>query len=521
MVHSILSYGSEFLDHSSNANYGNQSTYLEAAVTYNRTFDKHALDALFLYNQRSYDWGDIQPNRTQGIAGRLSYTFDRRYISEFNFGYNGSENFAKGKRFGFFPSVAIGWLISEESFMRNLQEDITKLKLRASVGSVGNDNIGGRRFAYITTINSNSSGYHFGYTDSNYYTGIQEGEVGVSDLTWEKAFKMNIGLELGLWNELDVQLDFFKEKRTSIFMQRSTIPTQAGFVSNPYANYGKVNNQGYDLSVIYDKRFNDDWAMSLRGTVTYAKNEILEKDEPESVKGTYRSITGRSINTLWGLQAERLFTEDDFINGELKPGIPKPELGTEVRPGDIKYVDMNDDGVITEADEGYIGGTKDPRMVYGFGGNLNYKQWDFSFFFQGSADAYRVIGGSDYFIPGSGQGVLGNVYDNYTDCWTEKNPSQDVFWPRLSESTNTNNSRASTWWKKDMSFLRLKSIELGYSIPQSVTRKIHAKSIRFFVSGNNLFYLSKFKLWDPELDTVDGLKYPSMRSLMVGFDLNF
>jgi TonB-linked SusC/RagA family outer membrane protein len=402
-----------------------------------------------------------------------------------------------------------------------LQEDITKLKLRASVGSVGNDNIGGRRFAYITTINSNSSGYHFGYTDSNYYTGIQEGEVGVSDLTWEKALKMNIGLELGLWNELDVQLDFFKEKRTSIFMQRSTIPTQAGFVSNPYANYGKVNNQGYDLSVTYNKRFNDDWAMSLRGTVTYAKNEILEKDEPESVKGTYRSITGRSINTLWGLQAERLFTEDDFINGELKPGIPKPELGTEVRPGDIKYVDMNDDGVITEADEGYIGGTKDPRMVYGFGGNLNYKQWDFSFFFQGSADAYRVIGGSDYFIPGSGQGVLGNVYDNYTDCWTEKNPSQDVFWPRLSESTNTNNNRASTWWKKDMSFLRLKSIELGYSIPQSVTRKIHAKSIRFFVSGNNLFYLSKFKLWDPELDTVDGLKYPSMRSLMVGFDLNF
>ena len=221
------------------------------------------------------------------------------------------------------------------------------------------------------------------------------------------------------------------------------------------------------------------------------------------------------------MQAERLFTEDDFINGELKPGIPKSELGTEVRPGDIKYVDMNDDGVITEADEGYIGGTKDPRMVYGFGGNLNYKQWDFSFFFQGSADVYRVIGGSDYFIPGSGQGVLGNVYDNYTDCWTEKNPSQDVFWPRLSESTNTNNNRASTWWKKDMSFLRLKSIELGYSIPQSVTRKIHAKSIRFFVSGNNLFYLSKFKLWDPELDTVDGLKYPSMRSLMVGFDLNF
>ena len=372
---------------------GDRKFYLQGMVSYDRTFGKHSVGAMLVYNQEETALGNPSglfeslPRRKQSIAGRVNYGFDDRYLFEANFGYNGSENFAKGRRFGFFPSVAIGWLISEESFMRNLQEDITKLKLRASVGSVGNDNIGGRRFAYITTINSNSSGYHFGYTDSNYYTGIQEGEVGVSDLTWEKAFKMNIGLELGLWNELDVQLDFFKEKRTSIFMQRSTIPTQAGFVSNPYANYGKVNNQGYDLSVIYNKRFNDDWAMSLRGTVTYAKNEILEKDEPESVKGTYRSITGRSINTLWGLQAERLFTEDDFINGELKPGIPKPELGTEVRPGDIKYVDMNDDGVITEADEGYIGGTKDPRMVYGFGGNLNYKQWDFSFFFQGSADA--------------------------------------------------------------------------------------------------------------------------------------
>lgn len=521
LVHSILSYGSEFLDLSNDANYGNQSTYLEGALTYNQTFDRHAVDALFLYNQRSYDWGDIQPNRTQGIAGRLSYTYDRRYITEFNFGYNGSENFTKGKRFGFFPSLALGWYLSEEEFMEPLQKTVTKLKFRASVGEVGNDNIGGRRFAYITTINAGASGYNWGNYGDVYRDGVQEGEVGVSDLTWEKALKTNVGLELGLWNEFDLQVDFFKEKRTNIFMQRSTIPSQVGFVSNPYANYGKVDNHGFDIALNYNKRFNSTWALSLRGTVTYAKNKIIEIDEPSSVKGTYRSITGHSINTLWGLEAERLFTDDDFENGTLKAGIPVPKLGYDVRPGDIKYVDKDGDEYITDQDEGYIGGTTDPRMIYGFGTNVNYKNWDLSFFFQGIADSYRIIGGSDYFIPGSGQGVLGNVYANYNDRWTEENPSQDVFWPRLSESTNTNNNRASTWWKKDMSFLRLKSVELGYSLPEPISRKIHASSIRFFASGNNLFYISKFKLWDPELGTSDGLKYPSMRSVMIGVNFNF
>ncbi|MDD3077645.1 MAG: TonB-dependent receptor [Paludibacter sp.] len=522
LVHNILSYGSEFLSLSSGGYYGNQSTYLELALTYAKTFKKHDIDALLLYNQRSYDWGDIQPNRTQGIAGRLSYTYNRRYISEFNFGYNGSENFAKGKRFGFFPSIALGWIASEEAFMEPVQQTITKLKLRASLGKVGNDNIGGnRRFAYITTINSGANGYNWGYNGDFYRTGIQEGEVGVQDLTWETALKANIGVEIGLWNDFNLQVDIFKEKRSNIFMQRSTIPSQIGFVTNPYANYGKVNNQGYDISLDYHKRFNKKWSLSLRGTVTYAENTIIEIDEPSSVKGTYRSITGHSINTLWGLEAERLFTSDDFENGVLKDGISLPELGYNVRPGDIKYVDKNGDGYITEQDEGYIGGTTDPKMVYGFGGNLSYKQFDFSTFFQGSSEVYRIIGGSDYFIPGSGQGVLGNVYANYTDRWTEENPSQNVFWPRLSESTNTNNNCASTWWKKDMSFLRCKSIELGYSLTESVAHKLRAKSIRFYVSGNNLFYLSKFKLWDPELNTTDGLKYPTMRSVMGGIEFNF
>lgn len=522
LIHSVLSYGSEFLDHSSNANYGNNSTYLEFSLGYNHTFaKKHAVDALFLYNQRSYDWGDIQPKRSQGIAGRLSYTFDRRYVGEFNFGYNGSENFAKGHRFGFFPSLALGWIISEEKFMRNCADWLTLLKLKGSIGKVGNDDIGGRRFAYLTTINTGASGYNFGYSGDYWRGGYSEGEVGVNNLTWETSTKTNVGIELGLWNEFNLQFDYFYEHRTNIFMQRKTIPTQAGFLSNPYANYGVVDNSGVDGTVTWNHKFGKDLRVALRANFTYAKNEVKEYDEPESVKGTYRSLTGRSIGTLWGLQAERLYTDDDFENGKLKAGIPTPNIGSVVRPGDIKYRDMNDDGVVDAKDEGYIGGTTTPRIVYGFGGNVEYKKFDFSFFFQGTGQSYRIIGGTQYFIPGSGQGVMGNVYANYKDCWTEENPSQDVFWPRLSESTNPNNNYASTWWKKDMSFLRLKSIELGYTLPRSITKAICSNNIRFFVSGNNLFYISKFKLWDPELDTADGLKYPSMRSVMFGFQLNF
>ena len=526
LEHSIITYGQEFLGHGSSGSYGNNSTYFEATLSYNRLFaEKHDVDALLLYNQRSYDWGDIQPKRTQGIAGRLSYTYDRRYVGEFNFGYNGSENFAKGHRFGFFPSVALGWLLSEEHFMEGVKDKLTKFKIRASVGSVGNDDIGGnRRFAYLTTIHSNANGYNFGYDASTYFSGVEEGEVGVSDLTWERSLKANAGLEIGLWHALSLQVDFFKERRTNIFMQRSTIPTQTGFLSTPYANFGKVDNMGFEAQIAYNKRFNDDWSLSLRGTFTYAKNTIIEIDEPESIKQNYpyRSITGRSIGTLWGLTAEGLYTEEDFdAAGNLRDGLPVPALGATPRPGDIKYSDMNGDGKITDVDEGYIGGTSMPPCIYGFGGSLAWKGLDFSFFFQGQAMCYRIIGGNDYFIPGSGQGVLGNVYSNYTDCWTVDNPSQDVFWPRLSAATNTHNNRASTWWKKDMSFLRCKTLELGYTIPQHLTRKARIETVRFFVSGNNLFYLSKFKLWDPELETSDGLRYPSMRSLMFGFNIRF
>lgn len=517
--------GSDFLNHHNGVEYGTTRTYFEAAATYNRLFNNlHRVDALLLFNRDSYDKGGIQPYHHQGLAGRASYTYDSRYVAEFNFGYNGSENFAPGHRYGFFPSGAIGWVISNESFMADLTPKINKLKLRASVGQVGNDDIGSsRRFAYITTINQSVDGYRFGPTNGYFRgDGIREGDVGVSNLTWETVTKYNLGIEAGLWNALDIQLDVFKEDRKDIFMQRRIIPTQVGFATTPYANFGKVKNHGLEAEINYHQNFGQDWTVGLRGTFTYAKNEVVEYDDPESVKGTYRSQTGQSIGSLYGYWADGLYTADDFDSeGKLLPGLPVSELSADIRPGDIKYKDMNGDGVINSRDQGYIGGVTTPRLIYGFGGNLRFKNVDFNFFFQGTGDSYRMISVGSNIIPGSGMGTMYNIFANYTDSWNDEVQSQDVFWPRLTYGKNTQNQVSSTWWKKNMSFLRLKTVELGYTLPKSFTRKYGSSNTRVYVSGNDLFYLSKFKLWDPELDTGTGLKYPTMRSIMVGLDFKF
>ena len=529
LIHDIQQYGQEFLGYSNSGEYGDQRVYLEASTTYGRTFGKHDLNGLLLYNQNSYDNGGIQPYRHQGFAGRASYGFDRKYIGEFNFGYNGSENFAKGERYGFFPSVALGWIASEEKFMEPFKDIVSKLKFRGSYGLVGNDDIGSnRRFAYQTTINGNSSGYSWGTGTGNYIGGIQEGEVGVDNLTWEKVAKTDIGLELGLWNMLDLTVDVFKEKRKDIFIRRATVPTQAGFINTPFANFGKMENRGFEIALNLNKQITPDFYMNWRVNFTYVQNEVTERDEPTLVKELYpyKSGTGIPNNTLWGQTALGLYTKDDFdaVTGLVNPDLPQSQLGGIVRPGDIKYLDRNGDSIINALDEGFIGGTRDPQIIYGFGSTSKYKQFDLSFFWQGIGKTYEIIGqgGEDSarFIPGSGTGTLGNIYTNYNDRWTEDNPSQDVFWPRLSYGTNTNNSVASTWWKKDMSFIRLKSIELGYSLKKETAKKNKLGGLRVYVSGNNLFYMSKFKLWDPELDTRTGLKYPSTKSILFGLDIN-
>ncbi|MBW8334656.1 MAG: TonB-dependent receptor [Prolixibacteraceae bacterium] len=517
----IASYGQAFLDYETGSEWGDKSTYLEGNLSYVQNFGNHYIDAMFLLNRRQYDNGDKLPFRYQGIAGRTSYSYARRYIAEFNFGYNGSENFAPGNRYGFFPSVAVGWLLSEEPFMESFKNTISKVKFRGSYGLVGNDNLDGRRFAYITTI-GDTDGYRWGVNNDYHRAGRREGDQGNEDLTWETVTKANVGFELGLWNSIEFQADFFKEMRRDIFMQRKTIPGSSGFINAPWANFGKVDNKGIDLSLDMNKQVNKDFFVSVRGTFTYAVNTIIEQDEPLSLKGTNRQSTGKSIGQIFGLVADGLFTNEDFSDieqGILVEDIPVQTFGP-VRPGDIKYKDINGDSRIDDLDRCAIGGTFDPQMVYGFGANLKYKNFDLGFFFQGMGETYRIIGGAN-FIPGSANGSMGNILTNVVDRWTVENPRQDAFYPRLSDYQSANNNQSSTWWLRDMSLLRLKNIELGYNFPKNTLAKAYMNSARIFVRGSNILTFSDFKLWDPEIDTSNGLRYPVMKSLSVGLEVNF
>ncbi len=524
IVTTIQENGQQFLGYAKGAEWGDQSIYFEGMLTYNRVFDRvHDVSAMFLYNQKDYNNGDYLPYRSQGIAGRVSYSYDFRYIAELDFGYNGSENFAPGKRFGFFPAVALGWIITQEKFMRPVTDVLSNLKLRASWGKAGNSNIGSnRRFAYISTIVDTGS-YTWG-TDANVYRlGRSEGEIGVDNLTWETVTKMNLGLDVGLFNNsVSLVVDVFKEKRKDIFMQRNNVPGSAGFNRNVWANFGKVDNEGFDVSLNVNHSFNRDWAISVMANCTYAHNEVREIDEPASIVGTYRSQLGHPVGQLRGLIAERLFTAEDFDeNGRLKEGIPAQNFSdaSNLRPGDIKYKDLNGDGEITAVDETNIGRTKVPEIVYGFGATLRYKWFDLGFFFQGVGNTDRILGGETW-LPGSSLGA-GNIYSNIDDRWTPENPRQDVFWPRMGDKAVANNERASTWWLRDMSFLRLKNVELGFTFPSHWLSKIGVKQCRLFARGTNLLTFSKFKLWDPELETNDGLKYPQMKSVSVGLSVNF
>ena len=524
------SAGSNTLGHSTSGSYGNRRLYLELALNYDRTFaGKHAVSGMLLAQRSNYDDGSKLPYRNQGMAGRAAYTFDDRYVAEFNFGYNGSENFAPGKRYGFFPSAAIGWVISEEPFMARAKRVLSTLKIRASYGQTGNADLSGRRFAYLSTITDDYDTlnmYKWGIESAFGLTGMAEGDFAVPDLTWEKVNKANIGLELGFFDGVfDMSIDVFDERRNNIFMERTSIPLTAGFIKTPWQNYGKVKNQGAEVTLNFRKQFRNGFFIGLMGTFTYAHNEIVEMDEPASIVGTNRAETGHPVGQIFGYIDEGLYTEEDFIGQDesgkyiLNPDLPQSTLYTDIRPGDIKYKDVNGDGKIDVYDQSPVGGTNDPEIVYGFGLNLAWKGFDFGVLFQGAGRMWRLM--SNNTIPGYDSGGYYNVFSNYQDRWTVDNPSQDVFYPRLTYGPNTQNAQPSTWWLKNMSYLRLKNIELGWSIPQRWADRSFISGARVFLRGTNVLTFSGFKLWDPELDSSDGGQYPLMKSFSVGVEFKF
>jgi TonB-linked SusC/RagA family outer membrane protein len=514
---------------------GTMTRYLEGSLTYNRVFNEiHRVGALLLYNQKIHtntqagSGDDALPYKNQGLAARATYAFKDTYFAEVNLGYNGSENFARGHRFGFFPAVAVGWMMSNEKWFQPATKVIDMLKLKASYGKVGNDDIGGqRRWVYESTI-VNSGSWNYGSDGNQGGTGIRIGEVENLNASWEEALKINAGIEFSLFNKIRVQADYFREERSGIFLQRAGLPAIVGVSTIPYVNIGKTLNQGFDATVEYTHQVNKDLMLTARGNFTFNRNELLNNDEPDW-EYKYQNKIGKPFGSGSSLQPFGLVAIGLFESQEEIDNSPVQNFG-EYRVGDIKYQDINGDGQIDSQDQIAIGYTNLPEITYGFGGTAQYKNWDFNIFFQGVARTSFFLNGSSIRTPfSSGNPERAAINEDiYGNVWMSTNtPEQNanVTYPRLSRGSGgagaSNNSQASTWWLRDGSFLRLKSVEIGYSLPKSLLQKSFIKSLRFYAAGNNLLQFSPFKLWDPEKGSTDGSGYPLNRMFSIGFNANF
>lgn len=529
--------GSESLGYEENKDMvgesSNITTYLEGSLTYNRLFgDKHRVGALFLYNQKvkrktaHADSRTSLPYKNQGIAGRLTYAFNDTYFAEFNMGYNGSENFARGHRFGFFPAGAIGWLVSNEKWFEPAKKYVDDLKLKASYGIVGNDEIGAsRRWIYQPTIKSSADyKWSWGNTGQNAHDGLRVGDVENLEVSWEEAKKLNLGIEALLFRSVKVQFDYFEEKRDGIFLARDGLPVFVGLFTVPYVNVGKSKNRGFDVNAEYSKMLGDVF-LTARGNFTFNRNLLIEKDQPDW-QYKYQNNTGKPYGKD-GYQPFGLIALGLFENQEEIDNSPVQEFGT-YGVGDIKYKDVNGDGAINSYDKTYLGYTNLPEITYGFGVTAQWKNWDVNIFFQGVDHVSFFINGASISSPFSNNNMDRSAIqeDVYHHAWkTTNTPEQNAraIYPRLHYGDYPNNQQTSSWWMRSGAFLRLKNFEIGYSLPKSILGKTFIKSVRFYASGNNLLTFSGFKLWDPEKADgySDGSGYPPNRIISLGFNANF
>lgn len=503
-----------------NSNSSDRLTNTNIMLNYERTFGVHEVNGQFIYLQRGYhknnpassDYNAALGERNQGIAGRVTYNFDRRYYTEFNFAYNGSDNFQAGQRFGFFPSIAVGYIISNEKFFESARKAVSLLKLRASYGTVGNS-LTAQRFQGYTNLTMSGKSYSFGTGFSGSRTGASITRYGNPDATWETAVKTNIGIELGfLDNSFLIIADVFRENRDGILLTRQTVPATMGMGdATPYANIGRTRNEGIDIALEYNHNFNQNFSLSGKGTFTYAKNTLLFRDEP-NYEYDYQYERGGPMNRIGPAYIALGLFEDQ---GDVDHSPDQSSIMPNIMPGDIKYKDLNDDGKIDEYDTTYIGDPYIPQIVYGFGLSARYKRWDFSVYFQGIAKVSIYMKeihpfGAFY------NNAMAFVADNY---WSEDNPNPNAAYPRLSNNDGRVNTEVlSTYWLRNGAFLRLKNLEVGYSF----------KRARIYISGANLLTFSPFKHWDPELggydmggNTGNGLKYPLQRIINLGAQLNF
>lgn len=496
--------------------------YSESRLNWAREFGRNSVSGLLVFTVREgleANAGSLQlslPSRNAGVAGRFTYGRNGKYFSEFNFGYNGSERFSKNNRWGFFPSFGLAWVASKEKFFEPLKKVVSNLKLRYSYGLVGNDNIGSasNRFYYLSEMNM-TDGNRMSYYGENRgvsSTGISVIRYANDAITWEKSLKKNYAAEIGLFGKVDVIAEYFTEDRSDIFMTRADIPNTMGLQSTIAANIGKATSRGFDIQADYKQSWNKDFWSSARANFTYSTSKYKVYEEPE-YKEYWRQHEGYPIGQTWGYIAERLFIDDE----DAKNSPSQAAFGSQYGGGDIKYTDVNQDGVISEADRVPIGNPTTPEIIYGFGFSLGYKGIDASVFFQGLANESFWIDADDM-SPFVGDTQLLKEIDE--SHWSENNRDIYAFWPRYSSYRNKNNTPVSTWWMRDGSFLRLKQLELGYTLRERWTEKFHIANLRFYLTGTNLLSWSNFKMWDPEMGS-SGLNYPIQRTYNIGVNVTF
>ena len=506
--------GDEFLGYS-HQHSGDRADELKAQFNYERVFnDKHRVGAMAMYYQRSYNnlaaGSSILalPYRKQGLAFRATYSYDDRYFFEYNMGYNGSENFKSGERFGVFPAGAIGYLISNEPFWK--VKWINHLKIRGSIGLVGSDVLASGRFAYLSTWGSGLGGHYFG-PNASWSGGTGEAQEGVLGLTWEKGLKKDIGLELKMFDSMiSIDLDYFHEKRWDILIQRSSVPGIAGLNQQPLANMGKMTNHGFEATAEFNHHIGK-VNYRIYGNFSFARNKVTEKDEAPT--DPWRMRTGHPLNQQFGLIALGLFEDQDEIDLS-----PEQKFGT-VRPGDVKYLDYNKDGVVDAHDEVAIGYSRVPEINYGFGLQINWKGLDFGAFFRGQARVSYSLGGS--FFPFANGVGKGNLFAKAMDRWSEENPNPNAFYPRLSASASANNQKASTRTIYDGSLLRLSDLELGYTFRGKHLKSWGCEALRVYFVGSNLLLFSPWDMWDPESGSSNGSNYPLARKFNLGVRITF
>ena len=507
--------GQEYIQEGEIQKANDNTFYLDARIDYSRTFgQKHSVSGMLMYMQREYRNGTI-PNRNQGFSGRFTYDYKHKYLVEVNFGYNGTERLGKNDRFEFFPAMSLGWVASGEDFWKPIEKYVNYFKIRGSYGLVGSDETGlqanpaAAHFLYLDEVNlTGSGGYHTGYLGNigGDYKGPVINSYAVTNAGWERVKKLDIGVDLELFNQVNLTFDYFYDKRYNILMRRASWPVIMGYQNAvPWSNIGAVDNMGCEFSINWRKELFKEFIIDMRGNLTYNKNKYIYKDEP-NYPYVWKSDTGRPLSTTKGYIAEGLFASQEEINVS-----PTQSLGSTVMPGDIKYRDVNGDGLITEDDMVVLSDYGNiPRIQYGLGVNITYKKFDFGVFFNGSAQRTIMVNGISPFFSDMSYGERNLMSFIAKDYWSERNPNPNAAYPRLGiqNSQIENNMKASSYWMRNGNFIRFKTLELGYTFPHC----------RIYLSGDNLAVWSPFKLWDPELGYDS---YPLSRTFNVGVQLKF